>query len=490
QTSSGGAASPSSPVAPVAGAPATTLSAYFVEPATQAPPIALIDPDARPFTLVSLRGHPVLVFFGYTHCPDVCPTTIGTLRDAMRAVGPEVRALFVSIDPERDTTAWLKEYATYLPAGFVALTGSSGQVRAAADAWGVRYARVDGGDGGPYTMSHTADVFLVDSGGTLRARFPFGTEAAPIAAVIRSLAAGTPGPATAIGSASPAPSDSAPAPASAAVYALRPEVLSSSVWAGGDSPVMLALYGPAGRLFDTALSPTVQVLTREGALVGPAVQAVAVRPPGVTDVSYVARLDFPSPGWFRVAVSASPGSVTLAGGVDVAVLDPGTTPQLGAPAPTAHTPTIGDAGGDARAVTTDPAPDLRLSSQSTTDALAARQPFVLVIDSTRFRVTSACGKAIVMARYLLDRWPQVAFVHLEPYRYSIVTDTPVLDGTLADPPLTPATAAWGIGGPPWGALSMPWIFVVDGDGLVRAKYQGVIGSDDVDVILSLIEAGG
>ena len=127
------------------------------------------------------------------------------------------------------------------------------------------------------------------------------------------------------------------------------------------------------------------------------------------------------------------------------------TAAIGAPAPTAHTPTLTDVGGVARAITTDPAPDLRLSSTSTTDALAAGRPFVLVIDSTKFRVSPACGRAVVMARYLLDRWPDVAFIHLEPYRYSVVTDTPSLDGSLVDPTLTDPAAAWGIGGEPWGA---------------------------------------
>ena len=146
-------------------------------------------------------------------------------------------------------------------------------------------------------------------------------------------------------------------------------------------------------------------------------------------------------------------------------------------------------GGDPRAVTTDPAPDPRLSQTSTTDALAAGQPFVLVIDSTKFRVSPACGRAIIMARYLLDRWRDVAFIHLEPYRYSVVTDTPVLAGSLDDPTLTDPAAAWGIGGAPWGPRSMPWVFVIDGHGVVRAKYQGVMGSADVDVMISLIEQG-
>ena len=151
-----------------------------------------------------------------------------------------------------------------------------------------------------------------------------------------------------------------------------------------------------------------------------------------------------------------------------------------------RTPTLADVGGVARAITTDPQPDLRLSTTSTTDALAAHRPFVLVADSVRFRVTPACGKAVVMARYLADRWPGIAFIHLEPFEYTLVADTPVLTGDIKDPQLTAVASAWGFGDAPWGPASMPWVFVVDHSGVVRAKYQGLMGSDDVDVMLSLL----
>jgi hypothetical protein len=267
-------------------------------------------------------------------------------------------------------------------------------------------------------------------------------------------------------------------------------VTSTSVWAGGRSPIILALTAPDGRIDDPAAIVSVQLETRDNAPVGGPVTAVRVQPEGTTDASFVATLDIPSPGWWRLAVTATVGDVSRAGSADVAVLDPGTSAPLGAAAPGIHTPTLADVGQQALAVTTDPAPDLRLYRTSTTDALAAHQPFVLVVDSTRFRTTTACGKALIMVRYLVDRWPQVAFIHLEPFRYDVVSDTAVLEGTLMAPTLVDAADAWGIGGSPWGATSMPWIFVVDGNGVVRAKYQGVIGSDDVDVIVSLIAQGG
>jgi hypothetical protein len=402
--------------------------------------------------------------------------------------------VFVSVDPQRDTPAWLKEYISYLRAGFVAITGSDEGIRTTADSWGVRYARVETGIVGGYSMSHTADVFLVDGAGMLRATFPFGTGPEAMAAVLRAIASGS-------GSTGPAgPSTAAPTPTvgtspppaatSPTSATLDIAVVSTSIWSGPASPVILSLSTGGVRLNDLGLHPTVQLTSPSGDPVGLTVEAVPVQPPGVAAVSYVATIAVPQPGGWQLNVTAPLALLEARGTIDLTALDPGTTAPIGAPAPAAHTPTLADVGGLAKAITTDPAPDLRLSQRSTTDELADRQPFVLVADSTKFRVSPACGRAIIMARYMLDRWPQVGFIHLEPYRYSIITDTPVLDGSLVDPTLTGPAAAWGIGGAPWGARSMPWTFVVDGNGVVRAKYQGVIGSDDVDVIVSLIVQGG
>lgn len=477
-----------SPATATPSAAPVDVASFLYPTAREAPSIELTDPDARPFSLASLRGEPVFVFFGYTHCPDVCPATIGRVGLAIDAFGSGVRAVFVSVDPERDTTTWLKEYARFLPAGFVALTGTDSEIRTTADAWGVRYARVETGVAGAYSMSHSADVYLVDADGILRANFPFGTEAEAMTAVLRVVVATAAPP---VATATPPAATLAPSLASAGPFAsMDVQVISSSVWAGSPGPVILNLSADGSRLDDPAPHPTVQLEDPSGEVVGDAVVATPLQPPGVDAVSYVANLAIPTPGAWRIQVVATRPGTTLAGSVALTALDPGTTAPLGAPAPRVRTPTLDDVGGNARAVTTDPAPDLRLSQRSTTDALADGQPFVLVIDSTKFRVSPACGRAIIMARYLLDRWPTVGFIHLEPYRYSVVTDTPVLDGSLDNPSLTDASAAWGIGGSPWGARSMPWVFIVDGHGIVRAKYQGIMGSADVDVIVALIEQGG
>ena len=97
--------------------------------------------------------------------------------------------MFVTVDPERDTTTWLNEFVRYMPKGFSAVTGTDAEIAATAADWGVRYAREDTGVDGDYAMSHTADVYLVDRAGMLRARFPFGTEADVMTAVAREVAA-------------------------------------------------------------------------------------------------------------------------------------------------------------------------------------------------------------------------------------------------------------------------------------------------------------
>ena len=464
------------------------LASYLLDTPRDAPPLELTDQDGRPVSLAAFRGEPVFVFFGYTHCPDVCPATIGTVGLVMDGFGPGVQALFVTIDPARDTPTWLREYVRFLPQGFSTLTGSDAEIRSAADAWGVQYARVETTDPSAYAMAHTADVFLVDATGTLRAKFPFGTEPEPITAVLRDVVANTASP-----SPSPTGCTYCSRPSSSAQVAedsLGVVVASSSVWAGPAGPIILNLSVDGAMLDDSDLHPTVQLTGLAGEAVGAATEAVPVRPPGIDAVSYVAEIAIPSPGPWRLRVTADRADTTVTGTTTVTALDPGATAPLGEPAPGVATPTLDDVGGVARAVTTDPAPDLRLSRRSTVDALADGQPFVLVIDSTRFRVSPACGRAIIMARYLLDRWRDVGFIHLEPYQYTVVASTPVLDGSLDDPKLTDPAAAWGFGAAPWGATSMPWVFVVDGDGIVRAKYQGVMGTADVDVMVALIDQGG
>ena len=477
-----------------AASPTPNPSNFAYADAKAAPPLELTDQDGNPFALTSLKGQPVLVFFGYTHCPDVCPATVGIVNQSVAEAGTGPRAVFVSIDPERDNAAAMKSYLKYLPAFYTGLSGTADAVKTNADGWGVKYAKVETGSANGYAMAHTADLYLVDAQGRLRAHFPFGTQAGPITAALKALLAETPvvtpDPSASQPAATPAPS-TGPTPvataATAAAGTLAVKLVSSAAWAGGPDPIILTVGDGTGVLLDGTIPVDVTVTGAGGAAAGPAVRAVAVKPWGETVVYYVATVTIPSPGEWRLAVHSGDGRD---GFVAVDALDQGTSAPLGAMAPDIHTPTLADVGGIVRAVTTQPNPDLRLSETSTSDARAAGKPYVIVIDSARFKVSPLCGRALVMVRYLLDRWPDVAFIHLEPFEYQVITEEPVLSGTIENPPLNQWARAFGLGDAVWPAVKMPWAFIVDGQGIVRAKYQGIIGSSDVDIIVSLIKGNG
>jgi hypothetical protein len=267
-------------------------------------------------------------------------------------------------------------------------------------------------------------------------------------------------------------------------------VVSSSIWSGAPDPVILRVADSAGTRLDGSVPLVVQLATFDGTPQGPPVTATPLVPVGEVQASFVALLTIPAPGAWRLHLTAG----AAAGDIAIQVLDPGTSAPVGGPAPAIDTPTLADVGGVVRAVTTQPQPDLRLSTTSTADALAMGRPYVIVIDSARFKVSPECGRALTMIRYLVDRWSDdVVFVHLEPFEYTIVTEEPVLSGALSDPPLNEYARAFGLGDAVWPAVRMPWIFVVDAQGVVRAKYTGIVGSADIDVILTQVTgrtAGG
>jgi protein SCO1/2 len=161
-----------------------------VGPPRIAPPLSdLVNPDGSAFELADLAGGPTLVFFGYTHCPDVCPATIGELYGVFEAL-PETQAVFVSVDPERDTPEFLATWTEYMPDNFNAVTGSPAAIRRAADGYGARFARVDTTSQAGYAMSHSADLYLIDEAGRWLSTYPFGTPAADIVTDITMRAAG------------------------------------------------------------------------------------------------------------------------------------------------------------------------------------------------------------------------------------------------------------------------------------------------------------
>jgi protein SCO1/2 len=136
-------------------------------------PFSLIDQNGRTVTDQDLRGRPFLVFFGFTHCPDVCPTTLFELSEVLGKLGPDaqkVSALFVTVDPERDTPAEMKDYLSSFDPHLVGLTGDPTAIAAVAKEYRVYVKKVPL-DSGDYTMDHTALVYLMDKDGRFVAPF-------------------------------------------------------------------------------------------------------------------------------------------------------------------------------------------------------------------------------------------------------------------------------------------------------------------------------
>ncbi|MBX9846468.1 MAG: SCO family protein [Xanthobacteraceae bacterium] len=136
-------------------------------------PFKLVDQNDKPITDQDLKGHPFLVFFGFTHCPDVCPTTLFEVSEILRAAGPgakDARALFITVDPERDTPKVLKDYLASFDPRVVGVTGDSEAVAAVIKSYRV-YAKKVPTDGGGYTMDHTAIVYLMGKDGRFVAPF-------------------------------------------------------------------------------------------------------------------------------------------------------------------------------------------------------------------------------------------------------------------------------------------------------------------------------
>jgi protein SCO1 len=130
-------------------------------------PFKLTDQNGKPRSDADFRGGYTLVFFGYTNCPDVCPTTLQTLTDAMTDLGPKadkVTPVFITVDPERDTAKALKDYAANFTPRLVMLTGSPADIAAVAKEYRVYYAKA--GEGPNYAMDHTALIYLMGPDGT------------------------------------------------------------------------------------------------------------------------------------------------------------------------------------------------------------------------------------------------------------------------------------------------------------------------------------
>ena len=155
--------------------------------ATIGGPFSLTDQNGRAVTDQDLKGRPFLVFFGFTHCPDVCPTTLFGVSEILRALGPDadrVRALFITVDPERDTPDVMRDYLSSFDSHLSGLTGDAAAIAAVAKAYRVYFKKVPLEQGG-YTMDHTASVYLMDKDGRFVSPFNLKRPTAAAAADLR-----------------------------------------------------------------------------------------------------------------------------------------------------------------------------------------------------------------------------------------------------------------------------------------------------------------
>ena len=162
-------------------------------------PFSLTDHNGRAVTDETFRGRFTLLYFGYTFCPDLCPTNLLTMADALEALGPEqarrVQPLFVTVDPERDGPAALRDYMAHFGPRFLALRGTPARTRAALKAWRVHRRKVPaeaGADADGYLVDHATLTFLMGPDGRFRTLFPHDTPAEKMAAALRRYLAAEP----------------------------------------------------------------------------------------------------------------------------------------------------------------------------------------------------------------------------------------------------------------------------------------------------------
>ncbi len=167
--------------------PASFRGTSYTEPYPVAPEIELTRADGSSFRLSEMRGKVVMLFFGYTSCPDVCPTTLAEFKQALEELGAksdQVQVLFVTVDPERDTPQRAQEYVDHFNPKFIGLSGSETELAKVWNDYGVFRETVQGTSAAGYLVNHTARVTLIDQQGNLRVSFGFDT---PVKDIVHDL---------------------------------------------------------------------------------------------------------------------------------------------------------------------------------------------------------------------------------------------------------------------------------------------------------------
>ena len=161
-----------------------------VVPPEPAADFTLTGPDGKALKLSDFRGKLVALYFGYTFCPDVCPTTMAALSQAMQQLGPkadQVQVIMVTVDPERDSPEKLNQYVTAFDPRFIGLSGTPGEIAGAAKPFGVIYEVHAGSAATNYLVDHTATTTVIDQDGRIRLIWPYGTPPEELAADLDQL---------------------------------------------------------------------------------------------------------------------------------------------------------------------------------------------------------------------------------------------------------------------------------------------------------------
>ncbi len=265
-------------------------------------------------------------------------------------------------------------------------------------------------------------------------------------------------------------------PAASASLAIRPLIVSSEL-AKGPTRFLFSLTDPENELiaapdvdvalefYDTDRDPDAVVFEEEADFIWALEGERGL---------YVANIDFPEAGRWGTRFNATfPDGRTETVRADYDVLEDTRTPSIGEEVPSVETPTAASMGDDLRALSTDPDPEPRFYRTSVDDALAANEPFVLVFATPAFCQTRTCGPTLETIKEVAAEYPDLTFINVEPFVMEIRDGSlqPVLsaEGQLQQAPWTAA----------WQLVSEPFVAVVDGSGILQAKFEGVLGADEL-----------
>ncbi len=283
----------------------------------------------------------------------------------------------------------------------------------------------------------------------------------------------------ACGSSGPTATAVATAGASQSVTGVIPILISSEL-AVGPNRIVFSFSDPTGLKPAGAPHRTGKVQFR-----GPGGESVAADPAtfiwAIQDVSgvYVTHATFPVAGaWTAVFLTAAPGSAEESIPFSFDVKAEASAVQVGEKAPSVDTPTLGDVGGSASRISTDTSPDAKFYETSVADALAAHKPFVLVFATPKFCKSATCGPTLDKVKAVAAAHPDVTFINVEPYKLTVVDGQlqPDLNDT-GDLQTALATDAYGL-------LTEPYVFVVGGDGIVKASFELIFTPEEIDAALA------